>query len=63
MSFIGENAKVASGSLGEVNPQHPMPRKFVKAAEARLERKHLEITLDELQRNRVELNTSLRDLL
>lgn len=63
MSFIGENAKVASGSFGEINPQHPMPRKFVKAAEARFERKHLEITLDELQRNRVELNTSLRDLL
>ena len=53
--------KTASG-FGQVNPDHPIPTKFSKLANSRIERKHLEVTLDELSRNLDYFNEQLRTL-
>jgi len=45
----------------EVNPNHPIPQKFKKLAEANIQRKHLEVTLDELNRNMDYFNEQLKN--
>lgn len=57
---INELSKQAS-ALQEVNPNHPIPQKFKKLAEANIQRKHLEVTLDELNRNLDYFNEQLKD--
>ena len=52
--------KMAS-ALPEVNPNHPIPQKFKKLAEANIQRKHLEVTLDELNKNLDYFNEKLVD--
>lgn len=47
--------------LQEVNPNHPIPQKFKKLAEANIQRKHLEVTLDELNRNMNYFNEQLKN--
>ena len=50
-----------AATLQEVNPNHPIPQKFKKLAEANIQRKHLEVTLDELNRNLEYFNERLVD--
>ena len=50
-----------ASALQEVNPNHPIPQKFKKLAEANIQRKHLEVTLDELNRNLDYFNEQLKD--
>lgn len=50
-----------AAALQEVNPNHPIPQKFKKLAEANIQRKHLEVTLDELNRNMDYYNQRLID--
>ena len=53
--------KKEAGALQEVNPDHPIPQKFKKLAEASMQRKHLEVTLDELNNNMAYYNQRLID--
>lgn len=48
-------------SMSQVNPNHPIPQKFKKLAEANIQRKHLEVTLDELNRNMDYFNEQLKN--
>jgi len=41
-----------TASLGEVDPEHPLPARFMKAAQLETERAHLELTLTDLKRDR-----------
>ena len=50
-----------AAALQEVNPNHPIPQKFRKLAEANIQRKHLEVTLDELNRNMDYFNEKIKD--
>ena len=54
--------KKTASDFGQVNPNHPIPTKFSKLANSRIERKHLEVTLDELSRNLDYFNEQLRTL-
>jgi hypothetical protein len=53
--------KKEATALQEVNPNHPIPQKFKKLAEANIQRKHLEVTLDELNRNMNYFNEQLKN--
>jgi len=48
--------------LADVNPDHPLPRRFSKVATLATERAHLEITLDELMRNKEYFNKEIEGL-
>ena len=50
-----------ASALQEVNPNHPIPQMFKKLAEANIQRKHLEVTLDELNRNMDYFNEKIKD--
>lgn len=50
-----------ASAFQEVNPNHPIPQKFKKLAEANIQRKHLEVTLDELNRNMDYFNEQLKN--
>jgi hypothetical protein len=41
-----------TASLGDINPDHPLPAKFQKVALLETERAHLELTLDDLRHDR-----------
>lgn len=41
-----------TASLGEVDPEHPLPRRFQKVAEMSAQRAHLELTLEDLKKDR-----------
>lgn len=56
-----EAEKVAS--YGEVNRNHPLPRKFEKVAGLRNERLHVEFALSELQRDWDRVNDEVRALI
>lgn len=49
--------------LGDVNPEHPLPKKFSKVAELATQRAHLEFALDEIDSNVEYFNRKLEDLL
>jgi len=51
-----------TASLGDVDPEHPLPARFQKAAHAATQRAHLEITLDDLKGDRDRLNKEIRSL-
>ena len=53
--------KKTATALQEVNPNHPIPQMFKKLAEANIQRKHLEVTLDELNRNMDYFNEKIKD--
>ena len=50
-----------ASALQEVNFNHPIPQKFKKLADASIQRKHLEVTLDELNRNMDYFNEKIVD--
>jgi len=51
-----------TASLGDVDPEHPLPARFQKAAHAATQRAHLEITLDDLKGDRDRVNKEIRAL-
>jgi len=51
-----------TASLGDVDPDHPLPARFQKAANAATNRAHLEITLNDLTGDRDRLNKEIRSL-
>jgi hypothetical protein len=51
-----------SSSLSDVNPDHPLPSRFAKVAVLETERAHLELTLDELLKNRDYFNEKIESL-
>lgn len=59
--WTGKPIEKMAAALQEVNPNHPIPQKFRKLAEANIQRKHLEVTLDELNRNMDYFNEKLKD--
>jgi hypothetical protein len=52
-----------TASLGDVDPEHPLPVRFQKAAEAASQRVHLEITLGDLKRDLSHYNEQLKTVL
>jgi hypothetical protein len=51
-----------TASLGDVDPDHPLPIRFQKAAQAATQRAHLEITLGDLMADRDRVNKEIRSL-
>lgn len=52
-----------TASLGDVDPEHPLPARFQKAAEAATQRVHLEVTLGDLKRDYDHFDSQLKDIL
>jgi len=52
-----------TASLGEINPDHPLPKKFRKVAELRTERKHLEFALEDILRDKQDFNERVKGML
>ena len=51
-----------TASLGEVDPEHPLPARFQKAAQASTQRVHLEIALDDLRKDRDHFQRQIESL-
>lgn len=51
-----------TASLGDIDPEHPLPARFQKVARLETERAHLEITLDDLKRDRNYFNKQIESL-
>jgi len=52
----------ATERLGDVDPSHPLPARFQKAAQAETNRAHLEITLSDLKKDRDLFDQKVRAL-
>ncbi len=51
-----------TASLGDIDPEHPLPARFQKVARLETERAHLEITLGDLKRDRDYFNKQVESL-